>query len=197
MPELYHFTTKYSFHFIVSDELILPSVVCVGTPSRNHRAVCLTSDPNPEGHGLPDGREVTHKEAVLLGRVFQINGKYFCHDHTLIRLKINIPDTNENLVYVPPLFNKYPRALFDLDVSGYFPCTTLEAASAEQVQIVAEALRSGHLKRKSETWWYYFCQIPLEWVVEIGIRVEHSQYISTTRDAFLEQWKPEIPDMHA
>lgn len=197
MPELYHFTTKRGFHHIVSDGAILPNGVCKGISSQNHFVVCLTSDTNPIGHGLPDGREVTPGEADLLQRVHYHDGKCFSLDHTFVKLKINIPDTDEKLVYVPPLFSKCPGTLLRQDISGYLPCTTMEAASEEQLMMIIESFKSGRLERKSKTWWYYFGEIPLAWVTEIGLRVGHLQYVSETRDVFLDQWKPEIQDMRA
>lgn len=191
MPALYHFTTTHAFHHIVSDGAILPNGVCTGISSLNHFVVCLTSDISPIGHGLPDGREVTPIEADLLQRVCYRGDKYFSLDHTFVRLKVNIPDANEKLVYVPPLFSRNPGALLRLDVAGYLPCTTIEIASEEQLTVIVESFKSGHLERKSKTWWYFFGEIPLSWVTEIGLRVGHLQYASETRDVFLDQWKPE------
>lgn len=195
MPELFHFTTKNALHHIISDREILPRAVCVGSASGSCIAVCLTSDSNPNGHGLPDGREVNLDEGDPRQGVYLRDGKYFSLDHTLVRLKINIPVTNEKLVYVPPLFDKCPEMLFKLDIGGYLPCTLLESASKDQLMTIVESFRSGCLERKSQYWWYYFGEIPFTWVTEIGFRVGHLQYISEKRDVFLNQWKREIQDM--
>lgn len=194
MPPLYHFTTKLSLHSIITDGKVLPNVVCAGSSSRNDPAVCLTSDTSPIGHGLPDGREVTPIEASRLQRCFFRNDRYFSHDHTFVRMTINIPYANEELVFVPTLFRECPEELFGLDVGGYLPCSTPHSASKQQIEMIGNLLKSGRLECKSKTWWYYFGEIPLHWVTEIGLRIGPQQYVSETRDVFLEQWKRELSD---
>lgn len=40
------------------------------------KSVCLTTDFSPEGHGLPDGRVLTDKQALVFAhRCFSINNK--------------------------------------------------------------------------------------------------------------------------
>lgn len=191
--ELYHFTTRHALHRIIADGIIVPSPVRTARFSKKI-VVCLTSDTNPIGHGLPDGREISSFEVSAHKGASYRNGRYFSADHTAVRMKICIPACDENLEYVPTLFIEHPMRLLSLDIGGYFPYTPTEAIPRENLLEILLRFNSGLLEKKSMTWWFYRRAIPFAWVTEIGFRQEHLEYVSGTREEFLSHLTNETQD---
>lgn len=177
MPTLYHFTCRDNIEGIFRTGMIRPGkAVIPPTELSPDYAVCLTSDHNPDGHGLPDGREVSWEDANHLGCFSQNGDKLFSVDFTKYRIKIAIPDGDSNLIYLPSLFSSYPSQLLAMEVAAHFPCTVL--SSQESILNGFHLLQTGQLKGKADTWWYYLGNIPLNWFVEVGLKIDENQYLS-------------------
>jgi len=63
-----------------------------------------------------------------------------------------------------------------LEVAAHFPCTGLN--SLESLLNGLHLLQTGQLKGKADTWWYYLGNIPLNWFVEVGVKIDDNQYLS-------------------
>ncbi|HCB3585622.1 TPA: hypothetical protein SLG96_001011 [Citrobacter koseri] len=89
MHELHHFTTAIGLKGILDSGQILATDTYVNEALKA-KSVCLTTDFSPEGHGLPDGRVLTDKQALVFAhRCFSINNKKYCLNHREFRLTIN------------------------------------------------------------------------------------------------------------
>lgn len=100
MVSLYHFTYDRGLEGILRDRVIRRSKAIDGRTAREDFAVCLTSDSNCDGHGLPDGREVERADVQSL-IVRSENGKNYSRDHTAFRLKVEFSDNDPLLSDLP------------------------------------------------------------------------------------------------
>jgi hypothetical protein len=130
------------------------------------RAVCLTTDTSPVGHGLPDGRVITMNEANTLGHYSQINNVLHCLDFTKYRLKLSISDLDEKLFQASEVHST--AELIAMDVTAYFPTKIGRDLADEDFKSVLSDFEVGLKIRKSSTWWYYFSPIPRELICEVA-----------------------------
>ena len=97
---LYHFTHAPGLAGIRKDGFIRPSAA---DHSFAGGYVCLTSDPDRMGHGLPDGRPIPQGHSTPL-KAFNVNGVICCADHTEFRLTIPIDEADKNKIW--EVFNR-------------------------------------------------------------------------------------------
>jgi hypothetical protein len=94
---LYHFTALEYLEPILAEGLTKGDVPMSQTEGRN--AVWFTTDPNPEGHGLSDGRPMTEAERSAYSRAFGVMpppGARF-PDKRRVRIQVVIPSTDRAL----------------------------------------------------------------------------------------------------
>lgn len=185
MPVFYHYTCRNNIEGIFRSGLIFPGNVAVNPKEiKSDHAVCLTSDQNPNGHGLPDGREISLEQASKFKGFSKSGDNLFSIDFTKFRIKINIPDNDENLIYLPTLLAAWPDFLKVMEMVAYYPCSQLK--SPESILAGMHLLQTGVLQGKAHTWWYYRGEIPLDWFVEVGVKVNTNLYLPETPDKFQE-----------
>lgn len=190
MPLLFHYTSPLGIRGILGDQSIFPGRAVINSSEAvDNYAICLTSDFDPKGHGLPDGREISSAQAQQFNGCISKDGKYFSLDHTKIRIQVRISDMDNNLVYVPELLGKWPDLITSLEVKGYFPCGFEENEPvSSQMGAVYELIKVGIIAGKSSTWWYYQGAIPFHWIVDIAINGGNGQYITGSPEAWLKKY---------
>lgn len=187
MPIFYHYTCRNNIEGIFRSGYISPGDVVVNPKEiKSNYAVCLTSDTNYSGHGLPDGREISREQAAMLKEFSESGDRLFSVDFTKYRIKINIPDNDEKLIYLPILLSAWPDLLTVMEVSAYYPCSGVQSISPLSLQRDFRLLQTGELKGKAHTWWYYRGEIPSDWFVEVGVKVSGNLYLSEVPDTFQE-----------
>lgn len=163
MHEFHHFTTAIGLKGILDSGRILATDTYVNEAIKL-KSVCLTTDLSPEGHGLPDGRKITDKQALVFGhRCFTINNKTYCLNHREFRLKIN-PQNLDIIAAVDFHLNDMFMIKL-LAASAYYP----HGEAEEQVHLeeIAKMVKDPTFLGKSPTWYYCLQDIPLASLVLI------------------------------
>lgn len=164
----YHYTSDVGMNGILNSGEIFKGRLAVDAGTvRNEFAVSLTNDESPIGHGLPDGREISKQCAERLGYCINRNGKYFCLDHTQIRLEIHIPKDDGNLIYFPDFLDGQSELLDVMEALGYHPVVSDVADVGKTLFDTLLSIKSGHLDGKAKTWWIYKSAIPINWIHEV------------------------------
>jgi hypothetical protein len=130
---LYHFTAADYLDDIKEQGLTKGVVPLSSTDWLN--AVWLTTDCNPVGHGLTDGREATCQEKILQGLDPAVPARF--PDHRAVRITVRIPSSDRKLRHWPAWGKKRLRPDWYRTLS-----------------------RTGGGKEK--TWWLYWGVIPPE-----------------------------------
>jgi len=170
MTIFYHYTCRHNLDLILNDGLIkLGSMVNNLAQKDLAAAVSLTTDPRPEGHGLPDGRELTKAEANYLKSYYENkDGRLFAADHTKFRLGIKIDEKDFYLKKADVIHD--PLIIESLNVAGYLPVTDIKKLPDVEFKNLIYQLSTGAIEGKGGTWWYYFKEIPLKDIQEISFR---------------------------
>jgi len=165
---LFHYTTASAVQQIPKDGIIRTSV---GNRLIND-TVSLTTDTDPRGHGLPDGREITMAQAQHLNPISR-NGKLYCHDHTEFRIVLSIPQ--EDPLLAPAWERNEPNELLAMDIAAWNPID-VRIPDWELLDIHRKII-TNVLPRKSQTWWYYLTDIPCSLIDRLEIRNSSGQYV--------------------
>ena len=108
---LFHFTATEHLQAILAEGLAKGDVPI--SPTEGVNAVWLTTDDDPDGHGLSDGRLLTREEraacARVLGREPPENARFL--NKRAVRIKVMIPSSDRRLVHWP----KWARKRLDRD----------------------------------------------------------------------------------
>lgn len=173
---LYHYTCAANLRGILREGVIRKSKILSNTMEiEESAAVCLTSDPQPDGHGLPDGKMyIEDRVNILLGNQ---NYQFLSHDHMAFRLTITIPEADEKLVSAKQHHKNNLSVLTGLEISAYF--TGKEPATDIELLLALAQLGSGAIISKSSTWYYYFDDIPNVWIQSVGI-LKDDNYLEET-----------------
>jgi len=170
---LYHFTHAPGLAGIRRDGFIRPSAA-------DHTFaggyVCLTSDPDRMGHGLPDGRPIPPALSTPL-KTFNVNGVICCADHTEFRLTILFDQADPNLKSFEQLVPSKDR--LGLSVSGYFPLGG--DISDEELLIAVGAMSMNLIKDKSPTWWFYQGSLPMGLITAYEVLDATGKYVPIFR----------------
>lgn len=151
----YHFTHRQNIEGILKNGVLrASSPILNGRP--NQLAISLTTDPEPMGHGLTDGRTITSAQVVQLNYHTGNNGQYRCIDNTEFRIELRLAPSPA-LKQAKSLHSQ--RELLGLAIAGYLPCSP-QPTDAELQETLID-LKSGRLRNKSTTWWYYFGDLQL------------------------------------
>lgn len=169
---LFHYTTEQNKTGIFEVGKVTPSAPGGLSPG----GVSLTSDTDPVGHGLPDGRPISSKQAKHLSHRI-IDGVPHCWDHTKFRLTIALEDHDPNLVRA--VNHHAAEELLGLDISAYHP-EDLHPPDLTFL-LIARGISTGTLVRKSPTWWYYKRSIPVSRIVAIEARDASGTYVEVVR----------------
>ena len=114
----------------------------------------LTTDPDPSGHGLPDGRELVYGENMPCK---EIAGRHYCYDYTEWRVGMDLNEGDSDLVKAS---THHTAEFFEaLEIAGYLP--TGSNVPDPVFRATVEGIRTGNLPRKGATWWYYKKAIPV------------------------------------
>ena len=95
--DYYHFTAREYLPRIAQEVLRKGEVPLTAKLVRN--GVWLTTDPDPTGHGLTHGRDVTDEEKAFLGVPASAKARF--PDKRAIRFKVVIPESGGCLVHWP------------------------------------------------------------------------------------------------
>lgn len=165
---LFHYTTASAIQQIRKDGVIRKSV---GNILINN-TVSLTTDTDPRGHGLPDGREITMAQAQHLNPISR-NGKLYCHDHTEFRIVLSIPQKDPLLA--PAWMRNKPDELLGMDIAAWNPID-VRIPDCELLDIHRKIMTNA-LPRKSKTWWYYLTDIPCSLIDRLEVRNSSGVYV--------------------
>lgn len=151
---LFHFTNRNIIELILSSLIIK-----VGKYIKNGKevigAVSLTTDANPDGHGLADGREISIAQVRSLKYATEENGRYYSVDNTESCIKLILPKSK-----VTSASNMHTKPELEaLTVMGHLALTP--SPTTEQLLSVSRDIHLGTLQAKSATWWYHVCDLPL------------------------------------
>lgn len=154
---LFHYTTSANLAVILQQGVILPGqmVSITGSVSLGF-AVSLTTDPDPIGHGLPDGRVITAAQAQSLISV-NSGGILRCVDATACRIQLDIDKSDSRLFYALAFYS--PQVLRAVEVSAYFPLQS--TVSTPQLREAEQAFKKGWWRPKGSTWYFYQGQLVL------------------------------------
>lgn len=163
----YHYTVRWAIDGIRSVGFLKPSPSQLG----HLPWVSLTTDTDPSGHGLPDGREILDLNAPLKFRT--VGQRRMSYDHTEARVVINLDPSDLNLVNAASQHD--PEMLFALDVMAYLPT---EINPSDPVLLgTRDMILKGLLPRKSPTWWYYKIAIPMDQILRFEERLGRGGYV--------------------
>lgn len=166
---VFHFTNRPNVELIARQKM-LKAGAYVKEGGLAHGAVSLTTDSDPRGHGLTDGREITKEQARLLKYATEQDDKLFCVDNTEFCLKIVIPVSA--LISAQKVHRQRELAL--LEITGHLPCS--KSPSEAEMSQIARAISLGTLPRKSLSWWYHKGDLELE-AYEILWKNEAGSYV--------------------
>lgn len=169
---LFHYTTEQNKAGIFESGEIRPSAPGGLSPGW----VSLTSDTDPLGHGLPDGRSISWEQAEHLSHEV-IDGVAHSWDHTRVRLTVAFEDGDLDLVRAAVYHNE--NELLELDISAYNPVD--HYIPDINLLLTARDFSLGLLVRKSPTWWYYKRPIPVSRIEAIAIRDASGKYVEVSR----------------
>lgn len=151
----YHYTTALAAHAIQDCGMLNPSAPNELQPGW----VCLTTDPDCQGHGLHDGRPIDPEHTASIPHHFKDDCPH-CFDHTQCRLVMDIRIGDLHLVRA--VDHHSHMDLISLDVLAWHPAT-IRLEDAVMWETLAK-LANGELRPKSSTWWYYKKPIPLHMI---------------------------------
>lgn len=149
--KLFHYTTSSCLAGILHQRVINPGqmVSIFGQVSHGY-AVSLTSDTDPIGHGLPDGRVITAEQAQVVQST-NVGGILRCIDATECRIEVEVEREDARLFHAPAFYS--PKVLRAVEVSAYFPLQSY--VSTPEVRQAERAFRDRMWKPKGPTWYFY------------------------------------------
>ncbi|WP_152490641.1 hypothetical protein [Dickeya sp. MK7] len=162
MQYLYHFTSQKAAENIINDGLImLGTFLSSNGIVMENSAISLTTDQDPIGHGLPDGREITKKQAEALKYHTIINGKLHAINNT--KCRITIAPSGLNIVSAIDYYATNPALLHSLEFMGYYP------VGIDDINVIN---KNKTFKSKAPTWYYSFAPINVSSnVISFGIDI--------------------------
>ncbi len=182
---LYHFTNRPNIELIVQSKTIKAGSYLHKNQLKNG-LISLTTDPDPTGHGLTDGREISESQVRQLRYATEFNNKYFCVDNTEFCIKISIQ--SDLAISASKIHNN--NELLLLEKTAYLPC----CAQVNQLQLDAIAIQieKGQLIGKSKTWYYHRGDLSLS-QYELLHRSPSGNYCAVPKNATGEPVLTSIP----
>jgi hypothetical protein len=164
-PRLYHYTTAYALGHIKSDKKILTGQMADTNGNiRTDWAVSLTSDPSPEGHGLPDGRELSDAQAKVLKSAIRRGAKHYAIDGTAYRLTMPFSADHPNVIHAPVYYKEAdPRIFLGIQISAYYPVDT--ELTDEMIENALHNFQTEKWIPKGPSWYYHGGIIPFDGVI--------------------------------
>lgn len=150
---LYHYTTRAAVDQIQASGVLKTSRGAMYVPPW----LSLTQDPDPSGHGLADGSQITADQAAQIAHVVR-DGIYYSIDYTECRVLVDLDEDDSKLIRVNEHHSIHE--LCDLNVSAHL--SNYMKVSIDQKHDVGIKIMAGLLTAKSGLWWYYKSPIPLE-----------------------------------
>jgi hypothetical protein len=186
--ELFHFTHHIGLTGILDRRELLASAAALpqgGVMSKY--GVHLTSDPRPDGHGLPDGRVISDGQSRRFGYKAEHGNQARCLDHRLFRLRILIPAGDQNLEAFTALPGMRPDFALAADITAHIPVRPDDEVEYNlEFKRITEKLLAQPELRKSGTWWIYRRNLPLDLVTHVGYRREDGSYHEGTLSQFIK-----------
>ncbi|MFJ2989932.1 hypothetical protein ACIPF8_18865 [Collimonas sp. NPDC087041] len=168
---LYHYTAAALADYILISNL---SVGHMSTPQGPIRPVVwLTTDPNPEGHGLLTGAEVmtesnrNHVEKMQ-GQKIKNNKT---QDKTKVRLTFDIPDKE---MYLLQPFTDYCARFANKQFAKWTGVSCYIDAANTDTKRVIELMKT--LPTKEKTWWISFMPISASFITAVEFRGNDGAY---------------------
>ncbi len=178
--DLFHFTSQHGACGIVASGTIRK-----GSLATMSRVVCrdamvsLTSEPFPDGLGLPNGQELTKEQADNLiakgGNVLQDihSKKLYTVDHTKFRLRIFCEEIP--VISYKDFYRDDPLLLHSLAIASHFTAGDFDAPSnLQRLKMLAKDHKLS--ERIASTCYYAAIEIPIHHVIAIGTRDKNNQY---------------------
>jgi len=185
--EIYHFTCRKNIEGIMQDGIIRRGSVISKSGKGTERAVSLTNDFDPKGHGLPDGRVITKKQADDLRYYSESRGVLRSVDHTKYCLVLDVPIDDKNLIKAFTFYDD-KKIIEALEIAAYYPHD--KEISPEMVERAKSAFKKGPWVRKAGTWFYYVSDINLDAYKNICVRV-----FNADNNEWLEQSLSDFSDL--
>lgn len=180
MTVFYHYTSLRNLRGIIHSGWIEKGRLATVSGDVQNAAVNLTTDQDPAGHGLPDGRGISDTVAADMASTGN-PGAYFCLDHTKCRLAVDIAEDDQMLIRAAKHHAMEDGVLYALEVAAWFP--TKQSMDVAEMVEMHELIDSGFYQNKSPTWWYYFDHISIDRVLRVEINSEHCWFGSTVAEA--------------
>lgn len=164
---LFHYTNLLAIGGILNVGTLKTSVVMPGM-------LCLTTDLDPTGHGLPDGRKITAQRAQEM-KGFPSGDGYRCYDFTEFRIVMDLCIDDPKLAKATDVFSK--DDLKKLAITAYRP--TEPRLTRRAFKETRAQMKHGSLEDKSSTWWFYRDDIPTSRFSTIQMRVSSGHFVDT------------------
>lgn len=145
---LYHFTNRPNLELILEQETIKAGSYLNGKEIK-HGLISLTTDLDPQGHGLQDGREISGPQVKQLKYATERSGKCYSVDNTEFCIRLSL--SQSNVISARSVHNQ--AELLILELTAHLPCS--KNVTPADLATVASQIRSGVLVGKSSTWWYH------------------------------------------
>lgn len=150
--EIYHYTSlQHVENILQSKKIKLGSILGKDRSLIHDNAISLTTDVDPNGHGLPDGRKINVELSKIMGHIVEKNGDLLSYNKKKVRIKIN----TKNLKLIKcSVYYEHDKELFmGLTIGGYYPYGTNNNVTKE------ELLHCLSIS-KADSWYYCFQEIP-------------------------------------
>ena len=166
--KLYHFTNRNNIELILASR-ILKAGRHVMRGKIEHKAICFTSDPDPSGHDLTDGKQISAVNVLQMKYATEENGNYYCVDNTEFCIAMTVP-SSQALVKATNLHKS--KEMLGLTIAGHLPCSP--TPSDTELFETLNGIKRGTLKDKSPTWWYHFGDLQLTDFAVLHKQKDHS-----------------------
>lgn len=157
--EIYHYTSPQHSELILrSKKIKLGSILNENGVIVHNFAISLTTELDPDGHGLPDGRVITVALSKTMGHLVEKDGTLRSFNKKKVRIKIST--TNLQLTKCINYYSHNENILTGLAIGGYYPYN--DSGNATKEELLAYLSKS-----KAKTWYYCFHEIPDTEILEI------------------------------
>ena len=185
--QLFHFTHQLGLEGILRERRILASTAALppdGAQTKKY-GVHLTSDAGSDGHGLPDGREINDGQGRILGYKVNDGGRSHCLNHRMFRLRVIVPESDQKLMKFLNLPSMSLTFAFASDVTAHIPVPMDDKTSHNlELSKISKLLKNCPELRKSETWWIYLGDLPVDYVTHVAY-LDGESYNEGTLEEFL------------
>jgi len=172
--KLYHYTPICLFEKIYNSGLIKASRF-IKKDLGEGAAISLTSDLDSSGHGLTEGLAFEGNVPENT-RTIKIDGINMTLDARACRITLGINDVSSKLIKASEYYKNNMVILLALEARAQYPHNP--EPSEQLLMDVGHRLKSGAVKGKGHTWWYFLGDLPYRKVLNVEERSQDGSYFS-------------------